>query len=58
MVHLQKFHDRFAKDGLLVFAISMMPDAGTARKLNKELGITFPVFDGNKSDLGKQYAFG
>lgn len=58
MVHLQKLHDRYAKDGLFVFAISMMPDAEAARKLNQELGITFPVFDGNESDLGRQYAFG
>ena len=27
MVHLQKLHDKYAKDGLLVFAIAVHPKA-------------------------------
>jgi len=58
MVHLQKLHEKYAKDGLFVFAISMHPDAKVAQGLTKKLGITYPVFDGHGSDLGKQYAYG
>jgi hypothetical protein len=58
MVHLQKFHERYAKDGLQVFVISMHPDAKEARKLTKELGVTYPVFNGYESDLGRLYAYG
>ena len=58
MVHLQKFHERYAKDGLQVFVIAMLPDRKEVQKLNKELGVTFPVFFGHGSDLGKRFAFG
>lgn len=58
MVHLQKLHDKYAKDGLLVFAIAVHPKAKQGRKLTKELGITYPVFQGAGSDLAKQYGFG
>lgn len=58
MVHLQKLHDRYAKDGLLVFAIAVHPKAEKGRKLTKELGITYPVFQGAGSALAKQYGFG
>jgi hypothetical protein len=58
MVHLQKLHDKYAKDGLLVFAIAVYPKAEKGRKLTKELGITYPVFQGAGSDLAKQYGFG
>jgi hypothetical protein len=58
MVHLQKFHERYGKNGLLVFAISMFPYPEQARKATEQLGITYPVFDGHGSDLGKQYAYG
>jgi len=58
MVHLQEFSNRYAKDGLLVFAISMFPYPGLARKSTKEMRITYPVFDGHGSDVGKQYAYG
>ena len=58
MVHLQKLHDKYAKDGLLVFAIAVHPKAEKGRELTKELGITYPVFQGAGSDLAKQYAFG
>lgn len=57
-MHLQKFHERYAKDGLQVLVISMHPEPETARKMTAELKATFPIFEGFKSDLGKQYAFG
>ena len=58
MVHLQKLHEKYAKDGLQVFTIAMVPDVEEAKKLTKELGVTYPVFFGHGSDLGKTYAFG
>ena len=58
MVHLQKFHDKYGKDGLQVFVISMHPERKTAIKLADEMKITYPLFNGYKSELGKQYAFG
>ena len=58
MVHLQKFHERYADDGLLVFAIAMHPDAEQAQQLNRQLGVKYPVFHGHGSDLGRQYAYG
>jgi len=58
MVYLQKLHERFAKDGLQVFAIAIFPDREKAQKLTKELGVTYPVFFGEGSDVGKRYAFG
>ena len=58
MVHLQKFHERFHKDGLLVYVISMHDDPAAARKLNQDMGITYPVFLGNGSALSQRYAYG
>jgi hypothetical protein len=58
MVHLQEFHKRYASAGLLVFAISMFPYPDQARRATQELRVTYPVFDGHGSDLGKQYAYG
>jgi hypothetical protein len=58
MVHLQKFHEKYGNQGLQVFAISMHPDSGEARKLTAELGVTFPVFNGHDSELGKLFAYG
>jgi hypothetical protein len=58
MVHLQKLHERYSKDGLQVFVIAMLPDRGELLKLNEQLGVTYPVFFGHGSDLGKRYAFG
>jgi peroxiredoxin len=58
MVQLQKFHENYAKSGLQVFAIAMHPDIETARKLTRELKVTYPVFNGYGTELGKQYAFG
>jgi hypothetical protein len=36
----------------------MHPDPETARKLTTELKVTYPVFNGYDTELGKQYAFG
>lgn len=58
MVHLQKFHEHYADKGLKVFVISMHPQVEEARKLTKELKVTYPVFNGHESTLGKVYAFG
>ncbi len=58
MVHLQEFLNRYAKDGLLVFAISMYPYPEQARKATKEMGVTYPVFNGHGSELGREYAYG
>lgn len=58
MGHLQEFHQRYGDQGLHVFVIAMHPDADEARKLTKKLKVTYPVFNGHGSDLGKQYAFG
>lgn len=58
MVHLQRLHERFAPDGLFVYAIAMHDDPEVARRLNAELGVTYPVFLGNGSELGERYAYG
>jgi hypothetical protein len=58
MVHLQKLHERYEKNGLLVFVISMEPDAAKARQWNTELGVTYPVLNGYGSDMGERYAYG
>lgn len=58
MVHLQKFHEKYAKEGLLVFVVSMHADREKAIKLSDEMKITYPIMNGQGSDLGKQYAFG
>lgn len=58
MVHLQQFHEAQAKNGLLVFAIAMHPDQKKAQELTRELGLTYPIFEGMGSDLGKLYAYG
>jgi hypothetical protein len=58
MVHLQGFHERYEKDGLFVFAISMEPKTGKAQESNRELGITYTVFDGYGSALGERLAYG
>jgi len=56
MVHLQKLQDKYAKDGLRVFAVSLLPNREKAQKLTKDLEITYPVFNGNDSDLAKRLA--
>lgn len=58
MVHLQRIHEEKADEGLLVFVIAMHPEKDVARNLTRELGVTFPVFDGLDSDLGHAYAYG
>jgi hypothetical protein len=58
MVHLQKLHEKESTNGLLVFAIAMHPDQKVALQLTRELGLTYPIFEGMGSDLGKLYAYG
>lgn len=58
MVHLQNFHESHAKDGLLVFVIAMHPEQDVAKRLTRELGVTYPVFNGLGSELGRLYAYG
>jgi hypothetical protein len=58
MVHLQKLHRRFAKNGVLVFAIAMLPGRERVREMTRDLGVTYPVFFGAGSDLGRRYAYG
>jgi len=58
MARLQKLHERHAKDGLLVFAVSMLPDAQRARERSRDLGVTYPVLQGYGSDLGRRYSYG
>jgi hypothetical protein len=57
MARLQKLHERYAKGGLLVFAVSMLPDAERARQRSRELGVTYPDLQGYGSDLGR-YSYG
>jgi len=58
MVHLQKIHEQLSSRGVFVFAISMSPDADQARQSTRELGVTYPVFQGFGSELGRLYAYG
>lgn len=58
MVHLQNFHERYEKDGLFVFAISMSPGPAEAERWNRELGLDYTVFDGRGSALGERLAYG
>jgi hypothetical protein len=58
MVDLQQFKERSEADGLFVFAISMEPDPEKAKAWNRELGVTYPVFDGRNSELGERFAYG
>ena len=58
MGHLQKFHDKYGRDGLLVFAIAMQEEPEEAKKTTKEKGWTYPVFNGLGSALGEQFAYG
>jgi peroxiredoxin len=58
MVQLQKLHEKYAKDGLLVFTVALHPKPEAAKALTRELGVTYPVFEGHGSDLETQYGFG
>jgi len=58
MVHLQKFHEQYAGKGLQVLVISMHPEPEQACKITSELKVTYPIFDGYNSELGKLYAYG
>ena len=56
MVHLQKLQDKYAKDGLQVFAVAVFSDREKGQKVTKDMGITYPVFNGYESDLAKRLA--
>lgn len=58
MVQLQKLHEKYRKDGLLVFTIALHPRPETARELTRKLGLTYPVFQGHGSDLERRYGYG
>jgi len=58
MGHLQRFHEKYGKDGLLVFAIAMQDEPEEARKTTKEKGWNYPVFNGLRSALGEKFAYG
>jgi tRNA(Ile)-lysidine synthase TilS/MesJ len=58
MGHLQKLQEKYGKNGLVVFAIAVNEDLPEIRKLTKEKGWTFAIFNGVGSALAKQYAYG
>jgi hypothetical protein len=58
MVHLQKFHERYADDGLFVYAIAIHPNREAARRTTRELRLTYPIFWGTGSELAERYAYG
>ena len=58
MGHLQKLNEKYAKDGLLAFAIAVSEELGEIRKITKEKGWNYPIFNGVGSALAKQYAYG
>ncbi len=58
MGHLQKLYEKYAKDGLLVFAIAIFPNVQQARVITNRLGVMYPVLNGNDTDLAKRYGYG
>jgi len=58
MVCLQKLHEKHSNDGLLPFAIAMYPKQERARQMTRDMAVTYPVFWGYGSVLGKSYGFG
>ncbi len=58
MVQLQKLHEKYGKDGLLVFTVALHPRPEAAKAMTRELGVTYPVFEGHGTDLEKQYGYG
>lgn len=58
MGHLQKFHEKYAAEGLQVFVVSMQPDIEEAKKTTREKGWTYPIMNGLDSEVGQKYARG
>jgi len=58
MVHLQRFHEAYEREGLFVYAIAVHEDRSEAIRLTNEMKITYTVFDGTGSTLQKRYAYG
>jgi hypothetical protein len=58
MGHLQKIHEKYAMDGLLVFAIAIFPNLKQAQVITQNLGVTYPVLNGYETDVAKRYGYG
>jgi hypothetical protein len=58
MGHLQKLQEKYGKDGLLAFAIAVNEELPEIRKVTKEKGWNYAIFNGVGSVLAKQYAYG
>lgn len=58
MVHLQKWQDMYEKSGLFVFTIAMHEDLELARRISREKGFRYPIFNGVGSAVGEKYAYG
>lgn len=49
MLHLQKLHEKYVKDGLMVLGISMSPMENLAKQTAERLGVTYPILKGADS---------
>jgi hypothetical protein len=58
MGHLQKLQENYGRAGLLAFAIAVNEELPEIRKVTKEKGWKFAIFNGVGSALAKQYAYG
>jgi len=58
MGHLQKLHDKYGDKGLFVYVIAVHANPKEARRLTRELRVTYPVFEGTQAELTKCYAYG
>jgi hypothetical protein len=58
MGHLQMLHEKYAKDGLQVFAIGVNEELDGIRKITKDKGWSYAIFNGVGSAIAMQYAYG
>jgi len=58
MKALEKLHQEFGKQGVLVAGIAHRGDADAVRPLAEQLGVAFPLAVGTGSELAKQFAAG
>ena len=58
MVHLQRFHERYADSGLFVYAIAIHANRESVCQLTRRLGLSYPIFWGTHSELAERYAYG
>lgn len=49
MLHLQKLHEKYGKDGLTVLGISMSPMNDLAKQTAERLKVTYPILKGGDS---------